>query len=163
MKSLVYAHKHETIDGLAENIWFVIACVRPKLLKKVDETWTYRLEFIRANRGSHLPEVIFKTQWQIFIFLIKQNFGYNIILYTPYIVIDAFLIKKKLKQIIFLESKNFPKFYCNLKIIIFYKNVFSKKIKVTLCTICFLNNNILVLYYWYFILVLKFIFEKKKK
>ncbi|GFV00495.1 uncharacterized protein TNCV_3644731 [Trichonephila clavipes] len=41
LKSLVYAHK-------------------PQMLEKVIENWTSRLDYIRASRGSHMPEIIFK-------------------------------------------------------------------------------------------------------
>ena len=61
VKSLVYADKPETIDVLEENIRRVIADIRPQLLQKVVENWASRLEFIRASRGGHLPEIIFKT------------------------------------------------------------------------------------------------------
>lgn len=61
VKSLVYADKPETIDALEENIRRVIADIRPQLLQKVVENWASRLEFIRASRGGHLPEIIFKT------------------------------------------------------------------------------------------------------
>lgn len=61
VKSLVYADKPETIDALEENIRRVIADIRPQMLQKVVENWASRLEFIRASRGGHLPEIIFKT------------------------------------------------------------------------------------------------------
>ncbi|GFU64326.1 hypothetical protein TNCV_3446361 [Trichonephila clavipes] len=31
-----------------------------KCWKKVIENWTSRLDYIRASRGSHMPEIIFK-------------------------------------------------------------------------------------------------------
>ncbi|GFW22347.1 hypothetical protein TNCV_1431011 [Trichonephila clavipes] len=31
-----------------------------KLLEKVIEKWTSRLDYIRASHGSHMPEIIFK-------------------------------------------------------------------------------------------------------
>ncbi|GFU63365.1 hypothetical protein TNCV_247351 [Trichonephila clavipes] len=30
------------------------------MLEKVIENWTSRLDYIRASRGSHMPEIIFK-------------------------------------------------------------------------------------------------------
>ncbi|GFV19683.1 putative LOC100569746 [Trichonephila clavipes] len=60
VKSLVYADKPQTLDHLEDNICRVIADIRPQMLEKVIENWTSRLDFIRASRGSPLPEIIFK-------------------------------------------------------------------------------------------------------
>ncbi|GFV91367.1 putative DD41D transposase [Trichonephila clavipes] len=60
VKSLVYADKPQTLDHLEDNIRRVIADIRPQMLEKVIENWTSRLDYIRASRGSHLPEIIFK-------------------------------------------------------------------------------------------------------
>ncbi|GFS73559.1 DUF4817 domain-containing protein [Trichonephila clavipes] len=60
VKSLLYADKPETLDHLEDNIRRVIANIRPQMLEKVIENWTSRLDYIRASRGSHMPEVIFK-------------------------------------------------------------------------------------------------------
>ncbi|GFV51852.1 transposable element Tc3 transposase [Trichonephila clavipes] len=60
VKSLVYADKPQTLDHLEENIRRVIAYIRPQMLEKVIENWTSRLDYIRANRGSPMPEIIFK-------------------------------------------------------------------------------------------------------
>ncbi|GFU15131.1 uncharacterized protein TNCV_1784831, partial [Trichonephila clavipes] len=60
VKSLVYADKPETLDNLKDNIRRVIADTRPQMLEKVIENWTSRLDYIRASRGSHMPEIIFK-------------------------------------------------------------------------------------------------------
>ncbi|GFX05641.1 putative transposable element [Trichonephila clavipes] len=49
VKSLVYADKPQTFDHLEDNICRVIA-----------ENWTSRLDYIRASRGSPMPEIIFK-------------------------------------------------------------------------------------------------------
>ncbi|GFW82736.1 hypothetical protein TNCV_3493061 [Trichonephila clavipes] len=59
-KSLVYADKPQTLDHLEDNIRRVIADIRPQMLEKVIENWTSRLDYIRASRGSHMPEIIFK-------------------------------------------------------------------------------------------------------
>ncbi|GFY15374.1 hypothetical protein TNCV_1571851 [Trichonephila clavipes] len=56
-KSLVYADKPQTLDPLEDNIRRVIADIRPQMLEKVIENWTFRLDYIRA---SHMPEIIFK-------------------------------------------------------------------------------------------------------
>ncbi|GFU67604.1 transposable element Tc3 transposase [Trichonephila clavipes] len=56
VKSLVYADKTQT----EENIHRVIAYIRPQMLEKVIEKWTSRLDYIRASRGSPMPEIIFK-------------------------------------------------------------------------------------------------------
>ncbi|GFU54188.1 uncharacterized protein TNCV_3618451 [Trichonephila clavipes] len=60
VKSLVYADKPQTLDLLEDNIHRVIADIRPQMLEKVIENWTSRLDYIRASRGSHMPEIIFK-------------------------------------------------------------------------------------------------------
>ncbi|GFU87111.1 hypothetical protein TNCV_430151 [Trichonephila clavipes] len=59
-KSLVYADKPQTLDHLEDNIRRVIADIRPQMLEKVIENWTPRLDYIRASRGSPMPEIIFK-------------------------------------------------------------------------------------------------------
>ncbi|GFX86247.1 putative transposable element [Trichonephila clavipes] len=60
VKSLVYADKPQTLDHLEDNIRRVIADIRPQMLEKVIENMTSRLDYIRASRGSHMPEIIFK-------------------------------------------------------------------------------------------------------
>ncbi|GFU72317.1 uncharacterized protein TNCV_4715281 [Trichonephila clavipes] len=60
VKSLVYADKPQTLDHLEDNISGVIADIRPQMLEKVIENWTSRLDYSRASRGSHMPEMIFK-------------------------------------------------------------------------------------------------------
>ncbi|GFU88561.1 putative transposase [Trichonephila clavipes] len=60
VKSLVYADKPQTLDHLEDNIRRVIADIRPQVLEKVIENWTSILDYIRASRGSHMPEIIFK-------------------------------------------------------------------------------------------------------
>ncbi|GFY00444.1 uncharacterized protein TNCV_1664831 [Trichonephila clavipes] len=62
VKSLVYAGKPQTLDHLEDNIRRVIADIRPQMLEKVIENWTSRLDYIRASRGSPMPEIIFKIQ-----------------------------------------------------------------------------------------------------
>ncbi|GFX50777.1 DUF4817 domain-containing protein [Trichonephila clavipes] len=63
VKSLVYADKPQTLDHLEDNIRRVIADIRPQMLEKVIENWTSRLDYIRASRGSPMPEIIFKIVW----------------------------------------------------------------------------------------------------
>ncbi|GFW40348.1 putative DD41D transposase [Trichonephila clavipes] len=60
MHSLVYADNPQTLDHLEDNIRHVIADIRPQMLEKVIENWTSRLDYIRASRGSPIPEIIFK-------------------------------------------------------------------------------------------------------
>ncbi|GFX04933.1 uncharacterized protein TNCV_2249161 [Trichonephila clavipes] len=60
VKSLVYADKAQTLEHLENNIRRVIADIRPQMLEKVIENWTPRLDYIRASRGSHMPEIILK-------------------------------------------------------------------------------------------------------
>ncbi|GFT58407.1 putative transposable element [Trichonephila clavipes] len=62
LKSLVYADKPQTLDHLEDNIRRVIADIRPQMLEKVIENWTSRLDYIRASRGSPMPEIIFKIE-----------------------------------------------------------------------------------------------------
>ncbi|GFU91816.1 uncharacterized protein TNCV_3192031 [Trichonephila clavipes] len=58
--SLIYADKPQTLDHLEDNIRRVIADIRPQMLEKIIENWTSRLGYIRAIRGNHMPEIIFK-------------------------------------------------------------------------------------------------------
>ncbi|GFV90481.1 hypothetical protein TNCV_50561 [Trichonephila clavipes] len=60
VKSLVYADKPQTLDHLEDNIRHVIADIRSQMLEKVIENWTSRLDYIRASRGSLMPEIILK-------------------------------------------------------------------------------------------------------
>ncbi|GFT37400.1 hypothetical protein TNCV_1211961 [Trichonephila clavipes] len=60
VKSLVYADKPQTLDHLEDIIRRAIAGIRPQMLEKVIENWTSRLDYIRASRGSPMPEIIFK-------------------------------------------------------------------------------------------------------
>ncbi|GFV94936.1 uncharacterized protein TNCV_1029341 [Trichonephila clavipes] len=60
VKSLVYADKPQTLDHLEDNIRRVIADIRPQMFEKVIENWASRLDYIRASRGSPMPEIIFK-------------------------------------------------------------------------------------------------------
>ncbi|GFV59040.1 uncharacterized protein TNCV_1814291 [Trichonephila clavipes] len=60
VKSLVYGDKPQTLDHLEDNIRRVIADIRPQILGKVIENWASRLDYIRASRGSDMPEIIFK-------------------------------------------------------------------------------------------------------
>ncbi|GFU82888.1 CUB and sushi domain-containing protein 3 [Trichonephila clavipes] len=60
VKSLVYADKPQMLDHLENHIRRVIADIRPQMLEKVIENWTSRLDYIRASRGSHMPEILFK-------------------------------------------------------------------------------------------------------
>ncbi|GFW63168.1 hypothetical protein TNCV_581081 [Trichonephila clavipes] len=48
------------LDHLEDNIRRVIADIRPQMLEKVIENWTSGLDYIRASRGSHMPEIILK-------------------------------------------------------------------------------------------------------
>ncbi|GFT96235.1 putative transposable element [Trichonephila clavipes] len=60
VKSLVYPDKPQTFDHLEDNIHRVIADIRPQMLGKVIKNWSSRLDYIRASRGSPMPEIIFK-------------------------------------------------------------------------------------------------------
>ncbi|GFW30350.1 transposon Tf2-6 polyprotein [Trichonephila clavipes] len=65
VKSFVYADKPQTLDHLEDNIRRVIADIRLQMLKKVIENWTSRLDYIRASRGSPMPEIIFEINAKI--------------------------------------------------------------------------------------------------
>ncbi|GFX06848.1 uncharacterized protein TNCV_1201631 [Trichonephila clavipes] len=73
VKSLVYADKPQTLDHLEDYIRRVIADIRPQMLEKVIENWTSRLDYIRASRGSPMPEIIFKMECHKSIFRIKKD------------------------------------------------------------------------------------------
>ncbi|GFU92388.1 putative DD41D transposase [Trichonephila clavipes] len=60
VKSLVYADKPQKPDHSEDNIHRVIADIRPQMLEKVLENWTSKLDYMRASRGSPMPEIIFK-------------------------------------------------------------------------------------------------------
>ncbi|GFW14711.1 putative DD41D transposase [Trichonephila clavipes] len=60
VKSLVYADTSQTLDHLEDNISRVMANIPPQMLEKVIENWTSKLDYIRASRGSHMPEILFK-------------------------------------------------------------------------------------------------------
>ncbi|GFX41473.1 putative transposable element [Trichonephila clavipes] len=60
VKSLIYTDNPQTLDHLEDSICRVIADIRPQMLEKVIENWTSRLDYIRASRGSPMPEIIFK-------------------------------------------------------------------------------------------------------
>ncbi|GFX72249.1 uncharacterized protein TNCV_4551711 [Trichonephila clavipes] len=103
VKSLVYADKPQTLDHLEDNIRRVIADIRPQMLKKVIENWTSRLDYIRASRGSPMPEIIFKLLSHKIIFRIKKNS---------------------------CQSNNTSLFYCNLKFYTSKKTPFSSKTRI---------------------------------
>ncbi|GFV81669.1 transposable element Tc3 transposase [Trichonephila clavipes] len=65
VKSLVYADKPHALDHLEDNIRRVITDIRPQMLEKVIENWTSRLDYIRASRGNHMPEIIFKIYYHL--------------------------------------------------------------------------------------------------
>ncbi|GFT48532.1 hypothetical protein TNCV_1130971 [Trichonephila clavipes] len=60
VNSLVYADKPQTLDHLEDNIRRVIADIRPQMLEKIIENCTSRLDYIRASRGSPMPDIKFK-------------------------------------------------------------------------------------------------------
>ena len=37
--------------------------IRPYILEKAVENWTFRIRYIRASSGSGIPEIIFKKEW----------------------------------------------------------------------------------------------------
>ncbi|GFV60017.1 acidic fibroblast growth factor intracellular-binding protein, partial [Trichonephila clavipes] len=75
VKSLVYADKPQTLDHLEDNIRRFIADIRPQMLEKVIENWTSRLDYIRASRGIHMPEIIFKMYYEFDDSVIREFLG----------------------------------------------------------------------------------------
>ncbi|GFX17194.1 histone-lysine N-methyltransferase SETMAR [Trichonephila clavipes] len=76
---LVYADKPQTLDLLEDNIRRVITDIRPQMLEKVIENWTSRLDYIRASRGSHMPEIIFKISHSVVCKHLCAVFGKDIV------------------------------------------------------------------------------------
>ncbi|GFY26850.1 transposable element Tc3 transposase [Trichonephila clavipes] len=75
VKSLIYVDTPQTLDHLEDNIRHVIADIRPQMLEKVIENWTSKLDYIRASRGSHMPEIIFKMRcWDQWIRIREVSF-----------------------------------------------------------------------------------------
>ncbi|GFT74484.1 putative transposable element [Trichonephila clavipes] len=72
VKSLVYSDKPQTFDHLEDNFCRVIANIRPQMMEKVIENWTFRLDYIGASCGSPMPEIIIKMQCHKIIFRIKK-------------------------------------------------------------------------------------------
>ncbi|GFX49962.1 uncharacterized protein TNCV_3882911 [Trichonephila clavipes] len=61
IKSLVYADKPQTLDHLEDNLRRVIADIRrPQMLEKVNRKLDVQIDYIRASRGSPMPEIILK-------------------------------------------------------------------------------------------------------
>ncbi|GFX03970.1 hypothetical protein TNCV_4678741 [Trichonephila clavipes] len=88
VKSLVYADKPQTLDHLEDNIRRVIADIRPQMLEKVIENWTSRLDYIRASRGSPMPEIIFKNVMpQDYLSNKKKKINVNRIIHRCFIAI----------------------------------------------------------------------------
>ncbi|GFS91669.1 transposable element Tc3 transposase [Trichonephila clavipes] len=79
VKSLVYADKPQTLDHLEDNIRRVIADIRPQMLENVIENWTSRLDYIRASRGSHMPEIIFKIQMNSLAASVKLTYSASMV------------------------------------------------------------------------------------
>lgn len=58
MKSLVIAHKPQTLDQFEVNVRRIITDRRQQLLDKVGN---WRLHFIQPSDGAHIPEIMFNT------------------------------------------------------------------------------------------------------
>ncbi|GFV36644.1 hypothetical protein TNCV_1033201 [Trichonephila clavipes] len=61
------------LDHLEDNIRRVIADIRPQMLEKVIENWTSRLDYIRASRGSPMPEITFKMLLKTFTSVLSRG------------------------------------------------------------------------------------------
>ena len=60
LKSLVYANKPQTIDALEINIERAIGDIRADLCEKVCKNWAHRMQILKASRGAHMKEILFK-------------------------------------------------------------------------------------------------------
>ncbi|GFX11886.1 transposable element Tc3 transposase [Trichonephila clavipes] len=61
VKSLVYADKPQTLDlTIWKTTFAMLLPIYGHKCWKVIENWTSRLDYIRASRGSPMPEIIFK-------------------------------------------------------------------------------------------------------
>ncbi|GFW52175.1 putative DD41D transposase [Trichonephila clavipes] len=80
--SLVYADKPQTLDHLEDNIRRVIADIRRQMLEKFIENWTSRLDYIRASRGSPMPEIIFEMRSPQNVYAVHQSIAIDLML-TP--------------------------------------------------------------------------------
>ncbi|GFX48299.1 hypothetical protein TNCV_4612991 [Trichonephila clavipes] len=60
VKSLVYADKPQTLDHFGKQHSPCYCRYTATNVRKVIENWTSRLDYIRASRGSPMPEIIFK-------------------------------------------------------------------------------------------------------
>ncbi|GFV60430.1 putative transposable element [Trichonephila clavipes] len=79
VKLLVYTDKPQMLDHVEDNIRRVTADIRTQMLEKVIENWTSRFYYIRASRGSHMPEIIFKMKCPKNFFRIKKIHVHRII------------------------------------------------------------------------------------
>ena len=61
VKSLCYANKPQTINGLQDNIERVIAEIQPDLCERVIGNWVQRIHTMKRSRGGHLNDFIFHT------------------------------------------------------------------------------------------------------
>ena len=59
VKDKCYADKPVTIDALGDNIHKAISEVQLHTIDNVLKNWTDRVGYCKANRGSHLNEIIF--------------------------------------------------------------------------------------------------------
>ncbi|GFW38845.1 hypothetical protein TNCV_3882121 [Trichonephila clavipes] len=48
------------------------------MLEKVIENWTSRLDYIRASRGSPMPEIIFKMRTPQNVFAVHQSIAIDV-------------------------------------------------------------------------------------
>ncbi|GFV01129.1 hypothetical protein TNCV_1010501 [Trichonephila clavipes] len=96
VKSLVYADKPQTLDHFEDNIRRVIADTRPQMLEKVIENWTSRLDYIRASRGSPMPEIIFKIQSIIHKEFLPEGTTMNAARYTE--ILTRFMKRLRMVQ-----------------------------------------------------------------
>ncbi|GFS98601.1 DUF4371 domain-containing protein [Trichonephila clavipes] len=125
VKSLVYADKPQTLDHLEDNIRRVIADIRPQMLEKVIENWTSRLDYIRASRGSPMPEIIFKISFD----KAKKPFG------------DGELIKEafcKAREVLFHDFRNKSEIISSINNISLSRNTVMRRTEA-------MNNNLEVL------------------
>ncbi|GFT28805.1 transposable element Tc3 transposase [Trichonephila clavipes] len=124
VKSLVYADKPQTLDHSEDNIRRVIADIRPQMLEKVIENWTSRLEYIRASRGSPMPEVIFKISILSFVPILRKNsrwprkscnHGHELVVSLVKLCVSASPKTRRVEEFVCVKSVEVQSLYVDVK------------------------------------------------
>ena len=59
VKSLCYANKAQTINGLQDNIERIIAEIQPDLCERFIENWLQRINAMKRSHAGHLNDIMF--------------------------------------------------------------------------------------------------------